>query len=199
MRTILSLYDSTVGAVKRLTQGWFFGLFARFTFASVLYFYFLNSAKTKVGDGVLGFFTVSDNAYYQIALPAVEAAGGDVSQVSFFPWGLMVVAGTYGEFILPVLVVLGLFTRVAAVGMIAFIAVQSYVDVAVHQVGAKTTGAMFDRFSDGLIADQRLLWMAVLVYLALKGAGAISLDRLLLNWRAGRDSAKPAITGVPAA
>jgi putative oxidoreductase len=181
----MSLYDAIVGWVERITRGWFFGLFARFTFASVLYFYFLNSAKTKIGDGVLGFFSVSDNAYYQIALPAVEAAGGDVSQVAFFPWGLMVYAGTYAEFALPLLIIVGLFTRIAAVGMIAFVAVQSWVDIYVHQVDARTIGAMFDRFSDGLIADQRLLWLFVLAYLAVRGAGAVSLDRLLVNRRKG--------------
>ncbi|MEX0955054.1 MAG: DoxX family protein [Rhizobiaceae bacterium] len=196
MRALLSLYDTIVSAVERLTQGWFFGLFARFTFASVLYFYFLNSAKTKVGDGLLGFFSISDNAYYQIALPAVEAAGGDVSNVAFFPWGLMVVAGTYAEFILPLLIIFGLFTRIAAVGMIAFVAVQSYVDIAVHQVGAETIGAMFDRFSDGLIADQRLLWIFPLVYLAGRGAGAISLDRLLLMRRARHEESGAATAGA---
>ncbi len=188
MRGLLSLYDSLVGGVERLTRGWFFGLFARFVFASVLYFYFLNSAKTKVGEGLLGFFSISPNAYYQIALPAVEAAGGDVSQVAFVPWGLMVFAGTYAEFILPLLIIVGLFTRIASVGMIAFVAVQTYVDIAVHQVDAKTIGAMFDRFSDGLIADQRLLWLFPLVYLAVRGAGAISLDRLLLARRSDRDA-----------
>ena len=190
MSALLSIYDALVNAVERLTRGWFFGLFARFTFASVLYFYFLNSAKTKVGDGILGFFSVSPNAYYQIALPAVEAAGGDVSQVAFFPWTLMVVAGTYAEFILPLLIIVGLFTRIASVGMIIFIAVQSYVDIAVHQVGAETIGAMFDRFSDGLIADQRLLWIFPLVYLAVRGAGALSIDRLLTARRASGRAAE---------
>lgn len=190
MNALLSIYDALVNAVERLTRGWFFGLFARFTFASVLYFYFLNSAKTKVGDGILGFFSVSPNAYYQIALPAVEAAGGDVSQVAFFPWTLMVVAGTYAEFILPLLIIVGLFTRIASVGMIIFIAVQSYVDIAVHQVGAETIGAMFDRFSDGLIADQRLLWIFPLVYLAVRGAGALSIDRLLTARRASGRAAE---------
>ena len=196
MNALLSIYEMLVNAVDRLTRGWFIGLFARFTFASVLYFYFLNSAKTKVGDGLLGFFTVTDNAYYQIALPAVEAAGGDVSQVAFFPWTLMVVAGTYAEFILPLLVIFGLFTRIASVGMIAFIAVQTYVDITVHQVGAKTIGAMFDRFSDGLIADQRLLWIFPLVYLAIRGAGAISVDRLLTGMRTRSTTAAPGIAAT---
>ncbi|MFN3547748.1 MAG: DoxX family protein [Mesorhizobium sp.] len=172
------LHDVLFGTVERALNGWFLGLAARFVFAAVLWMYFLNSARTKVGDGVFGFFTISDNAYYQIALPAVDAASGDVSQVAFVPWGLMVVMGTYGEFILPLLVVLGLFARFAALGMIAFIGVQTLVDVTVHQVGPETIGALFDRFPHAAITDQRLLWLFPLVYLVVKGAGAISLDWL---------------------
>lgn len=172
------LHDVLFGTVERALDGWFLGLAARFVFAAVLWMYFLNSARTKVGEGVFGFFTISDNAYYQIALPAVEAAGGDVSQVAFVPWGLMVVMGTYGEFVLPLLVVLGLFARIAALGMIAFIGVQTLVDLTVHQVGPETIGALFDRFPDAAIMDQRLLWLFPLLYVVVKGAGAISLDRL---------------------
>lgn len=177
--TITGLYDRFFSTLERLTDGWFLGLFARFTFAAVLWGYFLNSAKTKVGEGFLGFFQIAPGAYYQIALPAVEAAGGDVDAVSFLPWGLIVTLGTYGEFILPVLLVIGLFSRIAAVGMIVFIAVQTLVDITVHQVGAETIGALFDRFPDSLIADQRLLWLAPLIYVALKGPGMVSLDHLL--------------------
>jgi len=185
------LLDALFGTVERALDGWFLGLAARFVFAAVLWMYFLNSARTKVGDGVLGFFSISDNAYYQIALPAVDAAGGDVSQVAFVPWGLMVVMGTYGEFILPLLVVLGLFARIAALGMIAFIGVQTLVDVTVHQVGPETIGALFDRFPDGVIMDQRLLWVFPLVYVALKGAGAVSLDRLAAKfWSRRADAGK---------
>ena len=36
-----------------------------------------------------------------------------MSAVSFFPWGLMVFLGSYGEVILPLLVVGGLFTSTA--------------------------------------------------------------------------------------
>ena len=179
IRMIVQLHNGFFGALTKATDGWFMGLFARFSFASVLYFYFLNSAQTKVGDGLLGFFSISPGAYYQIALPAVEAAGGDVDAVSFIPWGVIVMAGTYGEFILPILVVIGLFSRVASLGMIIFVAVQSYVDIAVHQVDAKTIGSFFDRFPDGLIVDQRLLWIVPLVYVVLKGPGLISLDTIL--------------------
>lgn len=162
--------------IERATDGWLLGLFARLTFLAVLYLYYLNSALTKVGDGVFGFFSIQAGAYYQIAMPAVEAAGGDPSAVPFLPWGLIVVLGTYAEFVLPLLIVLGLFTRVAAFGMIGFICVQSLVDITVHQVDATTIGALFDRFPDSVILDQRLLWIFLLTYLALKGAGVFSLD-----------------------
>ena len=173
------IHATIFSRLERGLDGWFLGLFARFVFAAVLALYFLNSARTQVGEGFFGFFSVSNGAYYQIALPAVEAADGDVSQVAFLPWGAMVWAGTYAEFVLPVLIVIGLFARLAALGMIGFIAVQTLVDVTVHQVGAETIGRLFDRFPDAAIADQRLLWMVPLVYLVIKGAGAVSVDALL--------------------
>jgi putative oxidoreductase len=182
------LHDMVFGVVEHALDGWFLGLAARFVFAAVLWMYFLNSARTKVGDGFLGFFSIRDNAYYQIVLPAVDAAGGDVSQVAFIPWGLMVVMGTYGEFILPLLVVLGLFARMAALGMIAFIGVQTLVDVMIHQVGPGAIGALFDRFPDAVIMDQRLLWVFPLVCVAVKGAGAVSLDAVAARMRGRRVS-----------
>ncbi|RST84836.1 DoxX family membrane protein [Aquibium carbonis] len=191
-----ALHDAVFGAVERALDGWFLGLAARFVFAAVLWFYFLNSARTKVGDGILGFFTITDNAYYQIALPAVDAAGGDVSRVAFLPWGLLVFMGTYGEFILPLLVVLGLFARIAALGMIAFIGVQTLVDITVHQVGPETIGALFDRFPDAVIMDQRLLWLFPLVYVALKGAGAVSLDALAARFWTRRAISRPSGYGL---
>ena len=111
----------------------------------------------------------------------MEAAGGDVDAVAFLPWGLIVTLGTYAEFILPVLIIVGLFSRLAAVGMIIFIAVQTLVDITVHKVEPETIGALFDRFPDSVILDQRLLWMVPLIYLAIKGAGLISLDALLVK------------------
>lgn len=188
-----ALHDRVFETLERSLAGWFPGLFARFAFAAVLYFYFLASARTKVGDGVAGFFSIADGAYYQIVLPAVDAAGGDVSKVAFLPWGLIVWAGTYAEFALPLLIVIGLFTRLAALGMIGFVAVQTLVDVTVHKVGAEAIGAWFDRFPYAPIADQRLLWLVPLTYLVVKGAGAVSLDALLSRRSA---SAHPAAIGA---
>ncbi len=179
---IRNLHDGVFNFITRITEGWFLGLFARFTFVAVLYGYYFNSALTKVNvdeGGILGFFQITDGAYFQIVLPAVEAAGFDPSAVAFFPHGLIVFLGTYAEFILPALIVIGLFSRVAAAGMIGFIIVQSLTDVFVHNIGAESTGALFDRFPDSLILDQRLLWIFVLAVIVLKGAGKVSVDHLL--------------------
>lgn len=175
--SIIEIYRKTVRQVEPMLDRWFLGLFARLVFLAVLVPYYLNSALTKF-DGP---FAIADSAYYQIALPAVEAAGGDVSAISFFPWGLMVFFGSYGEFILPLLLVAGLFTRIAALGMIGFVIVQTLTDILVHNVDATTIGALFDRFPDSVILDQRLLWVFPLVYLAVKGAGLLSLDKLLCS------------------
>lgn len=176
---ITDLHGRVFGYLERLADGWLLGLIARFAFASVLWGYFLSSAKTKVGEGISGFFSIQPGAYYQIALPAVEAVGYDVDAVAFLPWGLMVVMGTYAEFILPLLIVVGLFSRIAALGMIVFITVQSLVDITVHKVGPETIGTVFDRFPDSVIADQRMLWLIPLTVIVLKGAGLLSLDGLL--------------------
>lgn len=177
INALRQVHDGFFGVLERATNGWFFGLFARFVFASTLYLYYLNSAKTKVGDGLLGFFQVTDGAYIQIAGPAFEAAGYEQSAMPL-PAHIMVIMGTYGEFIMPILVILGLFSRIGAVGMIAFIFVQTYVDTSVHgvELGSLFNGQPAD------ILDQRLFWILPLLYVALKGAGAISLDNVLSRW-----------------
>lgn len=176
---LIDLYGRSVGRAEAALDGWFLGLLARFVFAAVLLLYYLNSARTKVGDGIAGFFTIGDNAYFQILPSVVEAYGYDASQVPFFPWDIIVFAGTYAEFILPLLIVLGLFTRLAALGMIGFTLVQSYVDIVFHGVDAKTIGSWFDRLPDAVILDQRAFWVFLLVVLVVKGAGVVSLDWVL--------------------
>ncbi len=176
---LISIHDRGFTQLGTITDKWLLGLLARLTFFAVLYFYFVNSFSTKIGDGFFGFLSIADSAYYQIALPAVDAAGGDISAISFLPWGLIVHLGTYAEFLLPLLIVLGLFTRLAAIAMIGFVAVQTVVDITVHMVDSATVGALFDIYSDSLIADQRTLWLFLLLYLVFKGAGTISLDAIL--------------------
>ena len=109
----------------------------------------------------------------------MEAVSYDVSQLGMLHW-LVVLAGMWAEFLLPLLVVIGLFGRLAALGMIGFICVQSATDVTGHgMTDADTLGAWFDRFPDSVILDQRLLWITVLAIIVVKGAGPLSVDRLL--------------------
>ncbi len=153
---------------------------ARIVFAGVLLMYFWNSALTKTGPGLLGFLSPSVGAYAQIFPQAMEAAGFDTSQLSAMHM-LIVIAGTVAEFVLPLLILAGLLTRLAALGMIGFVLVQSMTDIWGHKAGAETIGAWFDATSDSLIADQRALWMLLLAVLVMLGAGPLSLDRLLFG------------------
>lgn len=150
---------------------WLLPTAARLVFAGVLLAYFWASALTKL-DGPLA---VSMGAYAQIFPRAFEAVGYDVGRMGLWHW-LVVLLGTYAEFVLPVLIVLGLLTRLAALGMVGFVLVQSLTDIVGH--GA-ASGAWFDRASDALILDQRAFWMLSFLVLILKGAGPISADRLL--------------------
>lgn len=177
--TIASLYDRFFSAVQRATDGWLVGLAARLVFASVLFVFFFNSALTKIGSGVSGFLSPSVGAYAQILPKMMQDVGFDVSKIAFIPYGLIVLLGTWAEFILPVLIVLGLFTRAASLAMIGFVIVMSYVDITGHNIDAKTIGAPFDGVSGSIIADQRLLWVFLLLVLVVRGAGTISLDALL--------------------
>ncbi len=150
---------------------------ARFIFAATLLFYFWNSAGTK-WDGTP--FSPSLGGYAQIFPKAMEAAGYDASQLGLFHWAV-VVSGTLAEYILPLLLVIGLFTRLAALGMIGFVVVQSLTDLYGHGGIAhiETLGKWFDGLPDGAILDQRAFWVFVLLTLVLKGAGPLSVDRIL--------------------
>ncbi len=168
---MIALFDRTYASLNRLGDD-LLPFLARLVFAGVLLRYYLNSGLTKIGDGL---FSPSLGAYAQIFPKQMEAVGYDVSQMSGFHT-LVVLAGTWAEFILPVLIVVGLLSRPAALGMIGFVIVQSLTDVFAH--GA-AFGAWFDGASDALIADQRAFWILGLLVIVLKGAGWLSLDRLI--------------------
>lgn len=145
---------------------------ARFIFAATLLLYFWNSALTKIPDGLSGLFSPTFNAFAQIFPKGAEAAGYDISAATTFQKAV-ILAGTWAEFILPALVVLGLFTRAAAFGMIVFVIVQSLTDVFGH---GSELGALFDKGSDAAL-DQRVFWAFLLLYLVFKGGGPFALDR----------------------
>lgn len=150
---------------------------ARLVFGGVLLMYFWSSAMTKLGDGLWGFLVPSSGAYAQVFPKAFEAVGYDSGQLSLVHWAI-VVAGMWAEFILPLLIILGLFTRAAAFGMIGFIIVQSIVDVTGHMADPATIGGWFDKGSAALILDQRALWIVLLLVLVFKGPGPVAVDRV---------------------
>lgn len=170
MKTLFTMYAGAARILDRQAD-WLMPTLARLVFAGVLFGYFWASALTKL-DGP---FSPSMGAYAQIFPKVFEAAGYDVGQMGLWH-RLVVLAGSWAEFALPVLIVLGLLTRLAALGMVGFILVQSLTDIFGHGAAA---GAWFDRASDALILDQRGLWVLLLAVLILKGAGPISADRVL--------------------
>lgn len=179
MRRVLDIYDAIFG--RLMHQNWVLPTFARLVFAAVLMVYFLNSGLTKLGNGFGGILNPSAGAYIQIWPKAFEAVGYDSSALSSFHHAV-VIAGTMAEFLLPVLILLGLFTRLAAIGMIGFVFLQSATDIYGHgQLDA--LGRWFDHIPDGPILDQRALWLLLFCVLFIKGAGPLSLDRLLVARR----------------
>jgi putative oxidoreductase len=157
-------------------QDWVIPTLARLVFAAVLARYFWASALTKLS----GPFTPTDGGFVQIFPRAMEAAGYDSSQLGLAAT-LIVLAGAWAEILLPFLIVAGLATRAAGAGMIGFVLVQSLTDIYGHMAGEKTIGGWFDGASDALILDQRAFWVLLLVVLVVKGAGPLSLDRLIRN------------------
>jgi putative oxidoreductase len=88
-------------------------------------------------------------------------------QVPLLPPGIAAAIGTFGELFFPLLLVLGLLTRVGALGLFAVnaLAVISYW----HVLGG-------DGFEAALA--QHVLWGFMLAVIAIFGGGALSLDRL---------------------
>ena len=176
IQTLLHAYDRLVSALHRWTDGWAIEIAARLAFASVLFLFFITAARTKIGPH---FWQINDAAYIQIFPGLVEAHGYDIGQIDRFPYNFIVWIGSYSEFVLPVLIVLGLFTRLASMAMIGFVCMISFVDIYGHHVDAGFIGRMFDKNPQAPILDQRLLWVFLLFVLVLRGGGIVSADHLL--------------------
>jgi putative oxidoreductase len=177
---VFSALDATLSPILLPTL-------ARFLFVASLFLYYWNSGLTKTGDGILGLFRLDTGAYIQVLPRVFDAVGYDPSALG--PLARMTVLfGTWAEFILPILLLVGLFTRLAALGMIGFVLVQTWVDVMGH--GAEL-GAWFDRHADGLI-DERGFWVFPLLLLVLKGAGPLSVDALVTRRQSPSASLTPA-------
>ncbi|MCW9035279.1 MAG: DoxX family protein [Alphaproteobacteria bacterium] len=179
INTLENLYDLVFSTLQRVAGEWFLGLTARLVFSSVLLMFFVSSARTKVGNGFPDFLIPGSGAYAQILPPIAEANNYDISQIAFIPYGIIVLMGTYSEVLIPVLILIGLFTRAASLAMIGFIVVMTFVDIQFHGIDAEAIGSFFDRIHNSAVSDQRLLWIFPLIYLALNGGGTISVDNLL--------------------
>ena len=178
MHALISIHNTIFHYVER-GGTWLLPMLARFVFASTLLLFFWSSAMTKLGPGIFGWLFPSDGAYIQIFPKVVEAAGYDFSNLGVFHW-LVVLAGTWAEFILPLLIVIGLATRLASIGMIGFIVVMSLTDIYGHgATDPQTLGAWFDKNPSSIIMDQRFYWCFTLFILTVRGAGALSVDALL--------------------
>jgi len=177
---MISLYFAVTDRLSR--ADWLITTLARLVFAGTLLMYFWVSGLTKLGDGIFGLFQPSVGAYAQIFPRVMEQVVYDTSQLSLFHWAV-VVAGTWAEFILPLLVAIGLFTRLSALGMIGFVIVQSMTDLIGHGglEHPETLGAWFDNIPDAVILDQRAFWIFLLLVLFIKGAGPLSVDRILVS------------------
>lgn len=172
MRTLVSLHERIFGALDRVE--WLLPTLARIVFLLVFFNYFLNSAGTKIEGSI---FSPSAGAFGQIFPKAAEAVLWDVTQMTLFQ-RLVILAGTVAEYVLPVLIVLGAFTRLAALAMIGFVIVQTVVDVTGH--GA-ALGSWLNNAPE--LIDQRTLWVFLLAVLVIKGAGVLSVDQVAMRLR----------------
>lgn len=180
MRALVSLHDRVFGALEA-TAPWLIPTLARLVFAATLLVYFWNSALTKWGTGP---FSPDLGAYIQILPRIFDATGYDPSALGPLAKAT-VLLGTWAEFILPALILVGLFTRIAALGMIGFVLVLTWVDIMGHGAGPETIGAWFNNTSGDVILDQRAFWLFLLIVLVLRGGGPLSLDAVLS--RRGRE------------
>jgi putative oxidoreductase len=185
MTALLRLHDAAFARAEAGVAPWAIPTLARFVFAATLLVYFWASALTKLGPGLPGLLRPDPGAYIQILPRAFEAAGYNPAAMGWGAWAV-VVAGTWAEFILPLLIVIGLATRLASLGMIGFVVAMSLTDIFGHGVDAAAIGAWFDKGSGAPILDQRAFWVFLLAVLALTGAGPLSADALLRHARGRR-------------
>lgn len=127
----------------RFLPPWLLLIVARLGMANV----FWMSGRTKVE----GFLTVKDSTFYLFE---------NEYHVPLLPPDVAAYVSTYAEHIFPILLVLGLFTRFSALGMIVMTLV---IQLFVLPMGWPV----------------HLLWATPLLILVRYGAGPVSLDRVL--------------------
>ncbi len=148
MRRLIRIYDGIIATISgRLAEGLLLVL-VRFALAGI----FWRSARTKIEEG--SFLMMSDTT----VLLFENEYGMPYPQITSM-------IATYAEHLLPILVVLGLFTRISAAGLLIMtLVIQLFVfPEAWWQV--------------------HIIWCALALTLIVKGAGIFSLDHLALKSR----------------
>lgn len=151
MKSLLSMYDRAVAFASSPWGESLMLLFTRVVLAGV----FWRSGQTKIEEG--SWFTISDSTYF---LFKEEYSGVPL------PSDFAAVMATVSEHLFPILLVLGLFTRLSALallGMTLVIQIFVYPD-AWWQVHS--------------------LWFAMALVLVVRGGGSIALDAPLARMRA---------------
>lgn len=145
---MLALYDRAIAAISARVPEGLMLLFLRVAFAGV----FWRSGRTKVEEGSL--FSISDTTYF---LFREEYSGVPL------PPDTAAVLATVSEHLFPILLVVGLFTRVSALALLAMtMVIQIFVyPEAWWQVHA--------------------LWTAMALVLVVRGGGMFALDALLVE------------------
>jgi len=160
--------QQTSGALARAmstAHAWFaripeslIALLARFSIAAV----FWNSGQTKVEGFALNIVSGS----FEFGLPRLSSSAVDLFRDEYklplLPPEFAAVMATIGEHALPLLVLLGLGTRLASFGLLVMTAV---IQLLVYPGAYATHG----------------VWAAVLLWLMLRGPGALSLDHLIAH------------------
>jgi putative oxidoreductase len=152
MQAILNTYDRAAALVSAKWAETIMLLMVRAALAGI----FWRSGRTKVEEGSL--LTVSENTIYQF--------GDDpFNKVPLLPSDVAAYLTTYAEHALPILLVIGLFTRLSALALMSMtLVIQLFVfPEAWWQV--------------------HILWVALALVLIVRGGGGLSMDRLLSGRR----------------
>lgn len=150
MQAILSSHDRVVAFVSNAAMQSLALLFTRVVLAGI----FWRSARTKVEEG--SWLSISDTTYF---LFAEEYAGVPL------PTDIAAVLATISEHVFPVLLVLGLFTRLSATALLAMTMV---IQIFVYPEAWWSVHA---------------LWTALALTLIMRGGGALSLDAVVRKLR----------------
>lgn len=142
---MIALYDNAAALARRLLPDALLALVARCGIAAI----FFLSGRTKV----TGLLHITDSAYYLFETDY---------RLPFVPPHLAAHLATYSEHLFPILLVLGLATRPAA---LALLGMTSVIELFVYPEAWPT----------------HLSWAGLLLPLIARGGGAWSLDRLLIR------------------